>query len=218
MDYYEPLPCVHTQGATVEGAFTVLTAKPFKDYKNFAIGALIQNTSAIIFPNDDAIKTAFAGRTRCPFAFYEGFTNLTETCPALNTDVLPPAPRCWPWTGPVCPAMPSSTCPLTGRTSRTWRRILWTTPCPVACTAICPFVPAFCALKGISCDSRRLQEEKSAPIPKANGRVLSHDETRALSAVVSCEESKNAVPVCLRSCLQSRLLRYNRVNDYPPDF
>jgi hypothetical protein len=192
MDYYEPLPCVHTQGATVEGAFTVLTAKPFEDYKNFAIGALIQNTSAIIFPNDDAIKTAFAGRTRCPFAFYEGFTNLTETCPALNTDGAPPSPEllamdraCAPgdaqqhlpldWANETYVAPYLMDDPVPDRAI--WR---WDEYEPVACTAICPFVPAFCALKGISCDSRRLQEEKSAPIPKANGHVLSHDETRAL--------------------------------------
>jgi hypothetical protein len=86
MDYYEPLPCATTQGDTVEGAYAILTAKPFEDYKNFAIGALIQDTSAIIFPNDEAIKTAFTNRTRCPYSFYAGYTNMTDpmTCPPLN--------------------------------------------------------------------------------------------------------------------------------------
>ena len=79
MDYYEPLPCATQQGDTVEGAFTVLTAKPFEDYKNFAIGTLIQEASEIIFPDDEAIKTAFEGRTRCPFSFYEGYNDMLET-------------------------------------------------------------------------------------------------------------------------------------------
>lgn len=35
MDYYEALPCAHTQGDTVEGAYATLTALPFEDYKNF---------------------------------------------------------------------------------------------------------------------------------------------------------------------------------------
>jgi hypothetical protein len=41
MDYYEALPCATQSGDAVEGAYSVFTAKPFEDYKNFAIGALI---------------------------------------------------------------------------------------------------------------------------------------------------------------------------------
>jgi hypothetical protein len=155
MDYYEPLPCAHTQGATVEGANTVLTAKPFEDNKNFAIGALIQNTSAIIFPNDGAIRKAFAGRTRCPFAFYEGFTNLTETCPPLNTDGAPPSPALLAMDGACVPGDAQQHLPLDWANESyvaphlvddpvpdraIWR---WDEYKPVACTAICPFVPAF---------------------------------------------------------------------------
>jgi hypothetical protein len=37
-----------------------------------------------------------------------------------------------------------------------WR---WDEYGPIACGAVCPFVPSFCELKGIVCDARRLAEE-----------------------------------------------------------
>lgn len=93
VDYMETLPCLHSSGAATEAAMTMLTAKPFEDYKNFAIGALIQDPASLILPNDEAIKATFADRTRCALEFFEGFSNLTESCPALNGDGAPPYPR-----------------------------------------------------------------------------------------------------------------------------
>lgn len=58
-----------------------------------------------------------------------------------------------------------------------WR---WDEYGPVACTAVCPFVPAFCALKGIVCDSRRLEEEKAIKMPQSSHRELTHREIREL--------------------------------------
>lgn len=189
MDYYEPLPCATSQGDTVEGAFTVLTAKPFEDYKNFAIGSLIQDTSAIIFPHDDAIKTAFEGRTRCPFSFYEGYNDMLETCPPLNTNGAPPSASLRGIDGACTPGDARNHLPLEWANEpyvapylmddpvpdhAIWR---WEEYAPVACTAVCPFVPAFCELKGITCDSRRLQEEKEmSAIPLASGSDFSLEE------------------------------------------
>ena len=103
VDYMEKLPCLHSSGATTEAAMTMLTAKPFEDYKNFAIGTLIQDPASLIFPDDEAIKTVFADRTRCALEFFEGLNDPLEACPALNTDGAPPYPnRANPgtyWTG-----------------------------------------------------------------------------------------------------------------------
>jgi hypothetical protein len=188
VDYYEPLPCATQQGDTVEGAFTVLTAKPFEDYKSIAIGMLIQNVSQIVYPNDDAIKKAFEGRTRCPFSFYEGYNNMTETCPPLNTDGAPPSATLLAMDGACVPGDLLQHLPIDWANETyvapylmddpvpdraLWR---WDEYEPVACSAVCPFVPAFCELKNITCDSRRLEEEKAFSIPKATHREVSERE------------------------------------------
>jgi len=81
MDYYEALPCATPQGDTVEGVYATLTALPHQDHKNFAIGAIIQDISSIIFPNTTAIKKAFTNRERCAFTMMESRYNMSLTCP-----------------------------------------------------------------------------------------------------------------------------------------
>ena len=92
MDYYEALPCAHPQGDTVEGAWAALTALPHQDYKNFAIGAIIQDTSAIILPNTTAIKKAFTNRERCAYTQMNGFNTWSTTCPPMNGPGSAPFP------------------------------------------------------------------------------------------------------------------------------
>lgn len=188
MDYYEALPCATQQGDTVEGAYTVLTAKPFEDYKNFAIGALIQDPADIIFPNDDAIKTAFTDRTRCPFSFYEGYNDLQESCPPLNEDGAPPGPSLGGMDGACVPGNSRQHIPEDWANEpyvapylmdekvpdrALWR---WDEYGPVACTAVCPFVASFCELKGITCDERRLAEEQELLMPGSNRRKLTSED------------------------------------------
>lgn len=193
MDYYEALPCAHTQGDTVEGTYTVLTAKPFEDHKNFAIGTLIQDPASMIFPNDTSIKTAFTDRTRCPFAFYEGYNNMSLTCPPLNSDGAPPGPTLREIDGACVPGDDLQHLPEDWANEpymapydmeekvpdrAIWR---WDEYGPVACTAVCPFVPAFCELKGIVCDARRLEQERHNEQKQSIGnRQLSADDIRRL--------------------------------------
>eukprot|EP00965_Chrysotila_dentata_P223479 6193597-Pleurochrysis_carterae.AAC.1 len=42
MDYMKEQPCMHTSGGTISGAYATLTALPFRDHINFAIGEVIQ--------------------------------------------------------------------------------------------------------------------------------------------------------------------------------
>lgn len=172
MDYYEALECATTGGNTIEGAFTVLTAKPFEDYKNFVIGSIIQDPADFLYPIDDAIKTTFEGRTRCPFSFYETYNNMLETCPPLNTDGAPPGPSlrdmdsaCDPtstrWHIPEEWANEPYVAPYDLDDKIPDRAIFkWDLYGPIACTAVCPFVQSFCDYKGIVCDERRLTEER----------------------------------------------------------
>lgn len=192
MDYYEALPCAHTQGDTVEGAYATLTALPFEDYKNFAIGAIIQNTSEIIFPDDDAIKRAFTNRTRCPFSYYLGFTDMQTSCPPLNEDGGPPSPSlrgidaaCVP--GSSLNHIPADWAqepyvPPYDMENRIPDRAIWRWDeyGPVACTAVCPFAPSFCEYKGIVCDERRLAEEAKATVPAATHSQLTPAEYEKL--------------------------------------
>jgi hypothetical protein len=187
MDYYERLPCASQSGDAIEGAYTVLTAKPFEDYKNFAIGTLIQDTDGIIFPVEEAIKNAFEGRTRCPFSFYEQYNNLAETCPMLSTAGAPPntqllgidaactegdprnhLPAEWANEPYVAPYLLADRVP----DRAIWR---WDEYGPIACGAVCPFVPSFCELKGIVCDERRLAEE-AQHVPVSNRRKLTAED------------------------------------------
>jgi len=93
MDYYEALPCATPQGDTVEGALAVLTALPHQDHKNFAIGAIVQVTSAIIWSNTTAIKKAFTNRERCAYTQMNARNNMfLKTCPPLNGPGGPPSP------------------------------------------------------------------------------------------------------------------------------
>ncbi|KAJ1460882.1 amidase signature domain-containing protein [Pelagophyceae sp. CCMP2097] len=199
MDYYEKLPCATKSGDAVEGAFVTLTAKPFEDYKNFAIGALIQDTSKIIFPDEAAIKRAFEGRSRCPFAFYEGFNNMTETCPALNSDGAPPSPSLRTIDDACTPGSPVNHIPFGWANEAyvapylleekvpdraLWR---WDEYGPVACTAICPFAPTFCELKGITCDARRLAKEKAHVMPASTRVALTDAELKQIRADIMAE-------------------------------
>lgn len=150
--------------------------------------------STIIYPNDDAIKMAFDNRTRCPFSFYEGFTDMSVECPALNEDGAPPSPTLRGMDGACEPGNPQNHIPEDFANepyvapyemedkvpdNAIWR---WDEYGPVACTAVCPFVPSFCELKGIVCDERRLSEEAKAEIPTTKRRQLSaadYDKLRA---------------------------------------
>jgi hypothetical protein len=171
VDYMEALPCMHTSGGTVEAGLSTLTALPFNDAYNFAIGQIIQDPANLVFPNDEAIKVAFADRERCPFTFFEGFNNIDETCPAINTVGAPPYPdaekdtmsnRCvgsrqhlpddWGKSLYVPPYDLADMAPDEGINR-------WEDYGPVACTHICPFLQSFCDMKSIVCDERRLVEE-----------------------------------------------------------
>ena len=167
---------------------TMLTAKPFEDYKNFAIGALIQDPASLIFPNDEAIKETFANRTRCALEFFEGFKNLTESCPALNTDGAPP--------GPSTPNSDDGCDPTEDNhhMNEEWREepyeppYLMEDPMPdralfrwneygqVPCTTICPFVPSFCEYKGIVCDEEIIDEEIAVMKTLPGQRKLSTED------------------------------------------
>ena len=72
----ENLPCLHSSGVATEATITTLTAKPFEDNKNFAIGALIQDPALLIRPNDEAIKEVFANRTRCALVLSSSLSGL----------------------------------------------------------------------------------------------------------------------------------------------
>jgi hypothetical protein len=171
VDYMEALPCLHQSGAAVEAGVTVLTAKPFEDYKNFAIGQIIQDPANLLFPNDEAIKATFANRTRCALEFFDKFNDIETSCPPLNSDGAPPYPN---------PGGPDSACDA-GNTNEhlpdVWREEPYLAPYlmddempdqaiwryetygPVACTMICPFIQSFCDYKGIVCDEARLEVE-----------------------------------------------------------
>ena len=179
VDYMENLPCLHSSGAATEATITTLTAKPFEDYKNFAIGALIQDPASLIRPNDDAIKEVFADRTRCALEFFEGFNNLTESCPALNSDGAPPYPSTsdsddgcdptednhhmtpeWREEPYVAPYMMED--PMPDRALFRWDEYSG-----FACSTICSFVGSFCEHKGITCDDSVIAEEVA--VMKAGG-------------------------------------------------
>ena len=170
VDYMERLPCLHTSGGAAEAGLSTLTALPFNDAYNFAIGQIIQDPANLVLPDDDAIKVAFADRERCPFTFFEGLNDPIDTCPALNTPGAAPYPtaenmsnRCfgsrqhlpdaWGRSAYIPPYDLPEMAPDEGINR-------WEDYGPVACTHICPFLQSFCDMKGIVCDERRLQEEK----------------------------------------------------------
>lgn len=117
---------------------------------------------------------------------------MTETCPPLNGPGAPPGPTlrgmdgaCEPgnsrqhlpeeWANEPYVAPYEMDDPVPDRAI--WR---WDEYAPVACSAVCPFVPAFCELKNITCDSRRLEEEKAANMPEANHAGLTEHDVRRL--------------------------------------
>jgi hypothetical protein len=173
IDYMEALPCLHESGAAVEAGVTVLTAKPFEDYKNFAIGQIIQDPANLLFPDDDAIKTTFEGRTRCALEFFDKFNDIATSCPPLNSDGAPPYPN---------PGGPDRACDP-GNTNEhlpdVWKAEPYVAPYlmddempdqaiwryetygPVACTMICPFIQSICDYKGIVCDEVSLEQENN---------------------------------------------------------
>jgi hypothetical protein len=58
----------------------------------------------------------------------------------------------------------------------------WDKFSPVACTAVCPFLPSFCELKGIACTARRLAEEAAYEAPKgSDAPVLTKEDYNRLS-------------------------------------
>lgn len=192
IDYMEAMPCLHVSGAAIEGAPTTLTAKPFEDYKNFAIGALIQDPDNLLLPNDDAIKSVFEGRTRCINEFFDGMNDPLESCPALNTAGGPPSPfangndgNCvvggsrqhLPDDFGLEPYVPPYLMDERAPDRALWR---WDEYGPVACTTICPFLQSFCDLKGIVCDDDRLAEEAEIMAGLANGRGLKESRSRRL--------------------------------------
>lgn len=200
MDYYEALPCATAGGNTIEGSYAILTAKPFEDYKNFAIGSIIQDTSAILFPNEMAIKEEFEGRSRCPFSFYEKYNDMTSTCPPLNGPGAPPGPSlrnidgaCTPGDSrnhlPEAWAQEPYVAPYDMVDEKVPDRALWRWDeyGPVACTAICPWVQSFCDMKGIVCDERRLEEEAKLPMPEPIHRRLTDADHRRLAAEIAEE-------------------------------
>lgn len=212
MDYYEALECATTSGDTIEGAFTVLTAKPFEDYKNFAIGSIIQDPADFLYPIDDAIKSAFEGRTRCPFGFYETYNDMLETCPPLNTDGAPPGPTLRGMDGACAPGdarqhLPEEWAkepyvPPYEMEDRVPDRAIWKWDVygPVACTAVCPFVQSFCDYKDIVCDERRLEEErrilqerKEHGFESAHGRKLTRDDLAHIRRLVQKEEEEGGM-------------------------
>mmetsp|Transcript_17725 Transcript_17725/g.33618 ORF Transcript_17725/g.33618 Transcript_17725/m.33618 type:complete len:212 (-) Transcript_17725:528-1163(-) len=120
IDYMEELPCLYESGGAVEAGVTTLTAKPFEDYNNFAIGQLIQDPANLVFPNEEAIKATFEGRTRCALEFFDKFT--IETCPPLNSEGAAPFPTL---VGPIMPvalATRMNTCRMFGRMNPTLHR------------------------------------------------------------------------------------------------
>jgi hypothetical protein len=189
----ETLPCLHSSRAATEAAMIMLTAKPFEDYKTFAIGALLQNPASLISPNNEAIKSTFANRTRCALEFFEGFDNLTETCPPLNSDGAPPYPN---------PSTSDDGCNPTAdnvHMNDLWRvepyeaPYLMDDPMPdrplfrgeeykeFPCTTICPFVQSVCVHKGIVCDDSVVEQEVEVMKSGAGRRrkLLSVEEHRS---------------------------------------
>lgn len=170
VDYMEALPCLHDTGGAAEAGLSTLTALPFNDHYNFAIGQIIQDPANLVFPNDDAIKVAFADRERCPFTFFEGLNDPKDACPPMNTAGAAPYPeadtmsnRCvgsrqhlpdaWGQSPYVPPYELEDMAPEEGINR-------WEDYGPVACTHICPYLQSFCDMKGIVCDERRMEEEK----------------------------------------------------------
>jgi hypothetical protein len=103
--------------------------------------------------------------------------NMTLTCPPLNGPGAPPGPTlagydgscviggtqqhlptAWAHSTYVAPYLLPLKCPDEG----IWA---WSEFKPIACTAVCPFVPSFCYAKNISCTARRLAEEKKLHRP-----------------------------------------------------
>jgi len=171
IDYMEEMPCLHKAGGTVEAGVATLTALPFNDAYNFAIGSIIQDPDNFVFPKDDIIKEALGGRTRCAYAFYDDFNDPIESCPPINVLGGPPSPfrttissRCaltsssrhLPDGWADGPFVPAYLLPERAPDEGLYR---WDEYGPIACTAICPFLQSFCDLKGIVCDDRRLEEE-----------------------------------------------------------
>lgn len=181
---------MHESGAATEAAITTLTAKPFEDHKNFAIGALIQDPSVFVFPNEEVIKSTFEGRTRCALEFFEGFADFQEACPAMNSNGAPPYPDA---SGTDAGCNPDSN---NLHMPEVWREEAYVAPYamedpmpdramwrydeygPVACMTICPFVQSFCDAKGIVCDEERLEEEVALMRSFEGRRRLTAEEHR----------------------------------------
>lgn len=117
---------------------------------------------------------------------------MLSTCPELNSDGAPPSPRlrgmdnaCQPGSAqnhlPEEWAKESYVAPYEMEDKVPDRAIWrWDEYGPVACSAVCPFAPSFCELKGIECDSRRLAEEAKAEVPESKHRKLTADEYEQL--------------------------------------
>lgn len=172
VDYMEQLPCLHESGSTVEAALVTLTALPFQDHKNFAIGDIIQNPDDLLLPDENAIKTYLANRTRCPYDFYDYFNDPIEACPAMNGPGAPPNPygysvssRCTPgrsvyhlpddWANE--PFVPPYELEEMSPDRAIYRYEDYE---PVVCLSTCTFLPSFCEMKGIVCDETKLAEEE----------------------------------------------------------
>jgi len=169
----ERLPCLHPSSATVEAGLVTLTTLPFQDHKNFAIGDIIQDPALLLRPDDDAIKTYLANRTRCPYSFYDDFNDPIESCPAMNTLGAPPNPygysissRCAPgrsvyhlpddWANE--PFVPPYELEEMSPDRAIFR---YEDYGPIACTSVCTFLPSFCEMKEIVCDEARLEGERA---------------------------------------------------------
>lgn len=184
---------MHTHGGTIAGAYATLTALPFKDYLNFAVGAAIQEYEPIkeilsIRPNEMAIKSAFEGRTRCPASYYEGWT--VETCPEVNTADGPPfPPGREPGLASACdPSSSSQHVPTDFGLEPYIPPYMMDDPMPDraiwnfeaykeetdVCESICRFSESFCEHKGwlTGCNEDR---RRKLQVEKANKKA-SHDE------------------------------------------
>jgi len=207
VDYYQETPCL-MPGAK-EGAFMTLTALPFKDYLNFAVGTAIQEyapiKASILYPDEAAIKTAFEGRERCPKSFYAKMYTDPSACPAPNEPGFP-----FYGLGSTPYASMNRGCTINGSSQHLptdWANspyisktamsntipdeaiYRWETYGPVACTHVCTWVPSLCEYKGITCDRRRLTAEAAyiaknpGVVPKnlqSDARHFTKDELRKM--------------------------------------
>ena len=55
MDFMQRMPCMHAQGGTIAGSYVTLTALPFKDHLNFAVGEAIQEEQNRVHQQDQRL-------------------------------------------------------------------------------------------------------------------------------------------------------------------